>query len=194
MSLFPVVLAMFAVGLVSGSGLWYVKRVMRELAVAEASVDSAWSNVDVLLQRRYDEIGTLVDLAAQYLDREREVLQDVIEARQAAIEATTPSEQAEAQITIRESLGEIQTLAEEYPELRDDESFQEIQNALQKVEQRLENRREYYNESVRRYNALLKTIPHRWIASSRGLEPREHFVADEGARDPISIDERFHKK
>ena len=85
------------------------------------------------------------------------------------------------------SMGAKEVDREEYPELRTDEKFGDVRDSLQTIEGRLENRREYYNEAVMRYNATLERVPERYIAARRGYEPREPFEASEQANDDFSI-------
>ncbi|WP_415382097.1 LemA family protein [Halosimplex sp. TS25] len=191
MSLFVPVVGAFAVALVAWSALRYAKRAHDHLVDARENCEAAWSNVEVLLQRRHDEVGNLVELAGEYMSMERDVLAGIVEARDSAIEANSPEEAALAEAEIRDSIQEFYSIADEYPELRTDEKFEDVRDALQNVEQRLENRREYYNDAVRRYNALLEKVPERYVAARRGYEPREPFEATEAARGEFSVRERL---
>ncbi|WP_459194208.1 LemA family protein [Halosimplex sp. J119] len=191
MSLFVAVVAVFAVALVGWSGLWYAKRTHDQLVDARENCETAWSNVEVLLQRRHDEVGNLVELAGEYMSMERDVLAGIVEARDSAIEANSPEEAALAEAEIRDSIQEFYSISEEYPELRTDEKFADVRDALQEVEQRLENRREYYNDAVRRYNALLEKVPERYVAARRGYEPRDPFEATEAAKQDFSVRDRL---
>ena len=187
MSLYILVVALFGAGLSVIAVGWSLRRMERELVRAREDCERAWSNIDVLLQRRHDEVGNLVDIAGQYMSMERDILEEIMEARNSALEANTPSEQADAEVTVRDSIAEFYTISEEYPELRTDEKFGDVRDSLQTIEGRLENRREYYNEAVMRYNATLERVPERYIAARRGYEPREPFEASEQANDDFSI-------
>lgn len=191
MSIYLIVIVLFGAGLAVFTVGWYLRRMETTLVAAREDCERAWSNVDVLLQRRHDEVGNLVDIAREYMSLERDVLEDVIEARDSALEANTPAEQAEAEVNVRESVAEFYTISEEYPELRTDEKFEDVRDSLQTIEQRLENRREYYNEAVMRYNALLERVPERYVAARRGYDPREPFEASEQATGDFSIRDRL---
>jgi LemA protein len=193
MALYPFVVGAFATVLVGWLVLSYLRRAHDHLVDARENCEAAWSNVEVLLQRRHDEVGNLVEIAGEYVDLEREVLAGVVEAREAAIEANAPEEAAVAEAEIRDSIQEFYSLAEEMPELRSDEKFEDVRDSLQEVEQRLENRREYYNDAVRRYNALLEKVPERYVAARRGYEPRDPFEADEAAKTDFSVAERLQR-
>jgi len=191
MPIYLLVVVLFGAGLSVVAVGWYLRRMELTLVAAREDCERAWSNVEVLLQRRHDEVGNLVDIAREYMSMERDVLEDVIEARNSAIEANTPAEQAEAEINVRESVAEFYTISEEHPELHTDQKFEDVRDSLQKIEQRLENRREYYNEAVMRYNAHLERSPERYVAARRGYEPREPFEASEQATGDFSIRERL---
>lgn len=193
MSLYLAVVALFGAALLGWAIAWYLRSAHDNLVDARENCESAWSNVEVLLQRRHDEVGNLVEIAGEYMDMEREVLAGVVEAREGAIEANSPEQAAMAEAEIRNSVQEFYSLAEEMPELRTDEKFADVRDSLQDVEQRLENRREYYNDAVRRYNALLERIPERYLASRRGYEPRDHFEADEAAKTDFSVSGRLDR-
>ncbi|EMA29533.1 LemA family protein [Haloarcula japonica] len=169
----------------------YFRRAHDNLVEARESCDAAWGNVEVLLQRRHDQVGNLIEIADEYMSMEQNVLAGMVEARESAIDASTPAEAAMAQVDVRESVREFYSIAEETPELRTDEKFDDVRDALETIEQRLENRREYYNDTVRRYNALLQQIPERYLAAHRGYKPRDSFEADEAAKGEFSVRDRL---
>lgn len=191
MTLYEYVVGGFAGLLLTWLVMSYFRRSHDALVDARESCDAAWGNVEVLLQRRHDEVGNLVEIAGEYMDMERDVLAGVVDARERAIEASTPGEVAAAQVEVRESVQEFYTLAEETPELRTDQKFEDVRDALQSIEQRLENRREYYNDAARRYNALIEKMPERYIAARRGYDRREPFEADEAAKSSFSVQDRL---
>lgn len=169
----------------------YLRRAHDNLVDARESCDAAWGNVEVLLQRRHDQVGNLIEIAGEYMSMEQEVLAGMVEARESAIAARSPEEAAMAQVDVHESVQEFYSLAEETPELRTDEKFADVRDALETVEQRLENRREYYNDTVRQYNSLLQQVPERYVAGRRGYEPRDPFEADEAATGEFSVRDRL---
>jgi LemA protein len=193
MALYEFVVVGFAALLVAWLVLSYLGRTHDNIVEARESCESAWGNVEVLLQRRHDEVGNLVEIAGEYMELEQDVLAGVVEARESAIEANAPDDRALAEAEIRESVQEFYSLAEETPELRTDEKFEDVRESLQDIEQRLENRREYYNDAVRRYNSLLGQVPERYVASWRGYDPREPFEADEAAHGDFSVSDRLNE-
>lgn len=181
----------FAAVLVAYSIVRYLGGAHNNLVEARQRVDRTWGDVEVLLQRRYDELAKLVDIAREHTEIEQEILAELITARERLVEAETRTAKARADREARETVNEIYQLSDEYPELQHDEHFVEIRDTISELEQRLEDRREYYNEAVARYNARLDRFPEKALAAFQGYEPQESFVADEAARDGIDIGERF---
>jgi len=193
MSLYLFVLGGFGALLSGWLVVSSVRRAHNSLVTARKGCTSAWSNVEVLLQRRHDEVGNLVELAGEYMDLERDVVENIIDARERALDVSSPEEAAVAQVDIRDSVHEFYAIAEETPELRTDEKFADVRDSLQTVEQRLENRREYYNDAVRRYNALLEQVLERYIAARRGYKRWEPFEAAVEAKGSFSVRERLQQ-
>lgn len=188
---YPSVVAGFAALLVVYSLVRYLGSAHNNLVEARENVDRTWGNVETLLQRRHDEVTQLVDLAREHADLEQEILAEVLVARERLVEADTPSERALADVKIRRAVDEIYNLADDYPDLRADEHFEELRETITELERRLEDRREYYNESVARYNARLDRFPESLFAARRGYERREPFTAAEEARETVDIREQF---
>lgn len=181
----------FAALLVAYSVARYLRAAHDNLVEARSNVERTWGNVEVLLQRRYDEVANLVDVASEHVETEQEVLAEVMVARERLVEAESPADRAEADLTVRAALEDVYQLSDDYPELRSHDHFENLRETISDLERRLEDRREYYNEAVARYNARLDRVPETLFASMQGYEPREPFVADDAARDGVDIRERF---
>lgn len=190
---FVTVVAGFAVLVVAYSAVRYLGAAHNNVVEARERCEKAWSDVDVLLERRAEEIGSLADVAREHVSHEREVLEEVMAARERAIEARNPQEAAEAMVALRESAQEVYDLTDEYPELASNDRFDELTASIRSIEQRLENRREQYNEAVRAYNARLDRVPERFVAAYRGYERRTPFVASADARDGVDVGERLDR-
>ena len=145
------------------------------LVQSRNKVDEAWSGVDVQLKRRHDLVPNLVETVKGYAAHERETLQNVTEARLAAVEAGEPAaiERAEAQLT--SALGTINALAEAYPELRAAENFQRLQAELAGVEDEIQAARRIFNSNVEGYNTRTQQFPTLLIAGPLSFRPREFF-------------------
>ena len=161
------------------------------LVQVKENVDKAWANIEVLLQQRSEELPKLIDTATHYLAREREILREVTEARSAARAAVGPREEAGADQRLRAALGNLFAVAEDYPELRSSENFQQLQERISALEGRIADRREFYNESTTLYNARIQQIPDVVIAAVLKLEPRELFRPDDDAMGDVEMADRL---
>lgn len=185
------VVAGFAIIVLTYSVVRYLGAAHNNLVDARQQVDRTWSNVEVLLQRRYDEVTKLVDLTREHVSLEQDVLAEVLVARERLVEADTPTERALADVKVRQAVDQLYQLSDDYPDLQADDHFTNLRETISHLEQRLEDRREYYNEAVSRYNARLDRFPETVFATARGYQPKEPFVADEEAADGVDVRERF---
>ena len=146
-------------------------------------IDAAWAEVDVQLTKRHDLVPNLVAVVQGYSTHERSTLDEVVEARSAAISAQGPHEQAHAENMLTGALGRLFAQAEAYPELKADGSFEQLQARLDSIESTLAMARQAYNLSVQAYANVTQTIPTNFVAWFNSFEPREFLSADAGNRD-----------
>jgi LemA protein len=151
------------------------------LVKARNKVDEAWSGIDVQLKRRHDLVPNLVETVKGYAAHERETLQNVTEARLAAVEAGEPAavERAEARLT--SALGGINALAESYPQLQASDSFQRLQAELAGIEDEIQASRRIFNSNVQHYNTRTQQFPTMLIAGTMSFTPREFFEVESPA-------------
>jgi LemA protein len=146
-------------------------------------VENAWSQIDVQLKRRLDLIPNLVETVKGYAAHERETLEAVVAARNAAIAAPdTPPAQAEADNMLTGALRQLFALSESYPDLKANQNFLALQEELTATEGRVAYARQFYNDSVLTYDNKLESFPTVIIAKMFNFEPREYFEAEEQAR------------
>src|ERR671937_2105485 len=146
-------------------------------------VDNAWSQIDVQLRRRYDLIPNLVETVKGYASHEREVFEEVTRARAAAMAATgSPAQQAQAEQPLVQALGRLFAVAENYPQLRATENFQQLQAELANTEDRLQTSRRFYNNNVQDYNRRVQAFPSNMVASMFKFQEEEFFHVDEALR------------
>jgi len=146
-------------------------------------IENSWSQIDVQLKRRLDLIPNLVETVKGYAAHERETLENVIRARNAAIAArATPNAQADANNQITGALRQLFALGEAYPDLKANQNFLALQEELTATEGRVAYARQYYNDSVLDYNNKLQQFPTIIFARMLKFERREYFEADEAAR------------
>jgi len=152
-------------------------------------IENAWSQIDVQLKRRLDLIPNLVETVKGYAAHERETLDAVIRARNAAIAAPdTPGAQAEAQGQITGALRQLFALGEAYPDLKANQNFLALQEELTATEGRVAYARQFYNDSVLEYNNKLQQFPTVFYARQLKFERREYFEADEAARTAPTVE------
>jgi len=137
--------------------------------------DNAWSDIDVQLKRRYDLIPNLVETVKGYAGHERETLEGVVAARNQAMSTTTPAAKGEAEGVLTQALRQVFALAEAYPQLRAVESFSQLQQTLNQIEDTIQNARRYYNAVVRDLNTKIQQFPSNIIAGMFNFKPREFF-------------------
>ncbi len=151
-------------------------------------VDTAWSHVDVQLQRRLDLIPNLVETVKGYASHERETFERVTEARGASNSASTPGEQAQADNFLTSALRQLFAVAEDYPELRASVNFQRLQEDLSDTENKIAISRQIYNDTVLSYNNTVQQIPTNIVAGIAGFEAREFYDASPDAQEAPTVE------
>jgi LemA protein len=151
------------------------------LVQARNRVDSAWSQIDVQLQRRHDLVPNLVETVKGYAAHERQTLEAVVQARNAAIQAQGPAEQAQAENMLTGALRQIFALAEAYPDLKANQNFLALQEELTSTEDRVAYARQFYNDSVLKYNNKVQSLPTNIIAGMFNFDEREFYEVDDTA-------------
>jgi LemA protein len=145
--------------------------------------DRAWANIDVLLKQRHDEIPNLVETVKGYMQHERGTLTAVTEARAASLSAGSVGQKAQAEAAVTGALRGLFAVAENYPQLQANEGFLRLQGRISEIEERIADRREFYNDDVNTYNTRIGQIPDVFLASFMSLQRRDLFkVAEEDKR------------
>jgi LemA protein len=150
-------------------------------------VDNAWGQVDVQLNRRYDLIPNLVETVKGYASHEKETLEKVISARNAAMAANDPGAQAQADNMLTGMLRQLFAVAEAYPNLKANQNFQQLQSQLSETENKIAVSRQIYNDTVLTYNNKVQTIPSSLVAGIAGFKSRNFFDAPGGAEEAPSV-------
>jgi LemA protein len=144
-------------------------------------VDNSWSQIDVQLKRRHDLIPNLIETVKGYAAHEQGTFEKVVQARNAAISAQGPQESAQAENVLTGALKSIFALAEAYPDLKANQNFLSLQEELTSTEDRISYARQFYNDSVLKYDNKLETFPANTIAGMFNFQPREYFKTDDPA-------------
>jgi LemA protein len=150
-------------------------------------VENAWAQVDVQLRRRYDLIPNLVETVKGYASHERTTFEEVTKARTAAQEASTVGEQAQAENMLTAALGKLFAVAEDYPELRATENFQQLQGQLEETEGKIAVSRQIYNDAVLTYDTALETVPTNIVAGMFSFAEKPYFEIEEPAREAPQV-------
>jgi LemA protein len=154
-----------------------------QMAIKREGVNAAWSQVDVVLQRRADLIPNLVETVKGYAAQEVTVFGDIAKARSALLGATTPADKIAANQRLDSALGRLLVVVENYPQLKSNENFLRLQDELAGTENRIAVERRRYNETLQDYNTYISLFPNSLVASLSGFARNDaYFKADEGSR------------
>jgi LemA protein len=166
---------LFAVGV-----LVYVVILYNELVRLRNDNDRAWANIDVLLKQRHDEIPNLVETVKGYMQHEQQTLVAITQARAASMNAASITQKAAADLQLTGALRGLFALAENYPQIKANQNFLKLQTRITELEDRIADRREFFNDDVATYNTRIGQIPDVFVASFMNLKPRSLFkVSDE---------------
>jgi LemA protein len=158
--------------------------VRNTLVTKNESVKAAWSQVDIVLQRRADLIPNLVETVKGYAQQEQTVYGDIAKARSQLLSAGTPSDKIAANQQLDGALGRLLVIVENYPQLKSNENFMRLQDELAGTENRIAVERKRYNDALQDYNTYIQKFPNNIFAGWAGFKPNEaYFAASEGARE-----------
>jgi len=161
--------------LVAAGLLWFAIAAYNRLVALTQRSSEAWSDVDVQLKRRSDLVPNLVETVKGYAAHERGTLDQVVRARGAAAAATTPEARSRAEGQLGEALRQLFALAEAYPDLKANQSFQALQASLGDTEEAIQNARRYYNAVVRDLNTAVESFPTNLVAAFFRFPRRGYF-------------------
>lgn len=147
--------------------------------------ENAWSQIDVQLKRRYDLIPNLVETVKGYAAHERQTLENVIQARNMAVNARTVAEHAQAENLLTGALKSLFAVSEAYPDLKANVNFRALQEELTATENRIGFARQHYNDTAAQYNAALQRFPGNVVAGMFGFQPADYFQLDAGEADAV---------
>lgn len=149
--------------------------------------DEAWSDIDVQLKRRYNLIPNLIETVKGYATHERELFEKVTKARTAAMGAQDPADKAQAENALSGTLKSLFAVAENYPDLKANQNFLELQRELSDTENKIQAARRFYNGNVRDFNIKIQKFPNTLVAGTLGFKKRDFFEVEEEAREPVKV-------
>lgn len=161
------------------------------LVRSKNQVDEAWSDIEVQLKRRYDLIPNLVETVKGYASHESGVFEKVTQARAAAMGAGTMAEKLKDENMLSGALKSLFAISENYPELKANQNFMQLQNDLTDTEDKIQAARRFYNGNVRDYNTKLQVFPTNLFASMFGFTKRDFFDIDEKGPEGQPVNVKF---
>ena len=174
-------------------GSMYFNR-RNQMAIKREAVNAAWSQVDVVLQRRADLIPNLVQTVKGYAVQEQTVFGDIAAARAALVGARTPQDKIAANGQLDSALSRLLVIVENYPQLKSNENFMRLQDELAGTENRIAVERRRYNEAVQDYNTYIALFPNSLVAGFAGFTRNDaYFKTEEGARQAPKVNFDFNK-
>jgi LemA protein len=194
-----VVLALFLGGLIVGLAvvavlaiiviaiIMYFVGLYNSLVTFKNNIERSFSNIDVLLKQRHDELPKLIETCKGYMQYEQKTLQAVTEARTAFMRATTPAEKAQADNMVSGALKTLFAVAEKYPDLKADTNFMQLQGRITELETKIAAQRSAYNEDVNAFNIRIAQVPANFVAGFMGLQPHALFQVAEADREDVKV-------
>lgn len=164
--------------------LWYL---YNDLVKSKLRIKEAWSQIDVQLKRRSDLIPNLVESVKEYAKHEKSIFENVTKARSSLVTATGPAEKANANNQLASALKSLFAVAENYPQLRANENFLQLQKELSDTEDKVAYARQFYNNAVLEYNTKIKVFPNVIIAQNLGFKEEEFFEVEGKEKEKVSV-------
>src|ERR1700758_4100006 len=187
-ALIAVVVLVVIVGLIGGVCFGAYVSTKNTLVSKNEAVKSAWSQVDVVLQRRADLIPNLVETVKGYAKQEQTVFGDIAKARSTLLSAGSPQEKIAANQQLDGALGRLLAIVENYPQLKSNENFLRLQDELAGTENRIAVERKRYNDTLQDYNTYIQKFPNNIIAGWASFKPNNaYFTASEGSREAPKV-------
>ena len=157
----------------------YVISTYNNLVILRNRVKDQWSQIEVQLKRRADLIPNLVETVKGYASHEKETLDAVVSARNKAVSATTPEAEMEANGELSQALGRLFAITEAYPDLKANTNFMDLQTQLKETEDKISYSRQFYNDTVLKYQNKIEQFPSNIVAGIFGFKPFKFFEAEE---------------
>jgi LemA protein len=179
----PLIIVLIIIALV----VIYLWSTYNGLVTLKTQIDEAWSQIDVQLKRRSDLIPNLVETVKGYAKHEKGVFENVTKARSQLMSAKSPAQMGEASDALTGAIGKLFAVAENYPQLKANEGFVQLQKELGDTEDKVAYSRQYYNSTVMDYNVKIKVFPNNMIAQNMGFTAKEFFGASEADRQPVKV-------
>ena len=184
---FVVLLVLAVLVIIVLAVIMYFVGLYNKLVAFKNNIDRSFSNIDVLLKQRHDELPKLIETCKGYMQYEQKTLQVVTEARTAFMRATTPAEKAQADNLVSGALKTLFAVAEKYPDLKANTNFMQLQGRITELETKIAAQRGAYNEDVNAFNIRIAQVPANFVAGFMGLQPHALFQVAEADREDVKV-------
>jgi len=184
---FVVLLVLAVLVIIVIAVIMYFVGLYNKLVTFKNNIDRSFSNIDVLLKQRHDELPKLIETCKGYMQYEQKTLQAVTEARTAYLRATTPAEKAQADNLVSGALKTLFAVAEKYPDLKANTNFMQLQGRITELETKIAAQRGAYNEDVNAFNIRIAQVPANFVAGFMGLQPHALFQVAESDREDVKV-------
>lgn len=165
----------------------YIITTYNKLIVLKNRIKDQWAQIDVQLKRRFDLIPNLVETVKGYAKHEKETLENVIKARNSYLAATTPDQQMNASNELSGIVSKLFALSENYPDLKANTNFIDLQNQLKEIEDKIAAARQFYNDTVLQYNNKIQTIPSNIVAGIFKFKAQAFFEVATSERENVQV-------
>jgi len=184
---FVVLLVLAVLAIIVIAVIMYFVGLYNKLVTFKNNIDRSFSNIDVLLKQRHDELPKLIETCKGYMQYEQKTLQAVTEARTAFMRATTPADKAQADNMVSGALKTLFAVAEKYPDLKANTNFMQLQGRITELETKIAAQRGAYNEDVNAFNIRIAQVPANIVAGFMGLQPHALFQVAEADREDVKV-------
>src|SRR5439155_12824220 len=171
---------------VAGLAIYFIT-IYNSLVTLKNDIDKAWANIDVLLKQRHDELTKLLDVTKGYMEFERDTLTTITQARSQFQQAVTFDQKAQADQSMTSALRGFFAVAENYPDLKANNNFQQLEQRITQLENQIADRREFYNDSVNTFNIRIQQVPDTFVAAFMRLTPRTLLKVDEADKTDVQM-------
>jgi LemA protein len=168
-------------------GAWYCITIYNGLIALRNDVQKAWANIDVLLKQRHDELPRLVEVCKGYMNYERDTLEKIVEARSQFQQASSVDQKAQADRSLTFAIRGLFAVAENYPDLKANNNFMQLQQRITDLESQIADRREFYNDAVNNLNVRIQQVPDTLIASFVNVRPQPMFRVEDADKAPVPM-------
>jgi LemA protein len=167
--------------------VWYFVTIFNGLVELKNDIDKAWSNIDIMLKQRHDELSKLLDVCKGYMNFESDTLIKITQARSQYQQASTIDQKAQADQSMTSALRGFFAVAENYPDLKANNNFMQLQKRITELESQIADRREFYNDSVNTFNIRIQQMPDTFVAAFMKLTPRPMFKVEDADKADVNM-------